>query len=109
MNEWLLLVGGGLLLYFGAEWFVGGASALALALRVPQIIGGLTVVAFGTSASPGPVSAPLRTLALDLGALLGMTILAAIFIRTERTITRLEGAVALGLYVAFTAITIARG
>ncbi|MBL9024270.1 MAG: calcium/sodium antiporter [Myxococcales bacterium] len=48
--EWLRLLGGGLLLYFGAEWFVGGASALALALRVPQILVGLTVVAYGTSA-----------------------------------------------------------
>jgi cation:H+ antiporter len=44
------LLGGGLLLYFGAEWFVGGASALALALRVPQLLIGLTVVAYGTSA-----------------------------------------------------------
>lgn len=42
MNEWIQLTGGGLLLYFGAEWFVGGASALALALRVPQILVGLT-------------------------------------------------------------------
>ncbi|MBL8114489.1 MAG: calcium/sodium antiporter [Acidobacteria bacterium] len=50
MNEGLLLAGGGLLLYLGAEWFVGGASALALALRVPQILVGLTVVAYGTSA-----------------------------------------------------------
>lgn len=50
MNEWIQLIGGGLLLYFGAEWFVGGASALALALRVPQILVGLTVVAYGTSA-----------------------------------------------------------
>jgi cation:H+ antiporter len=50
MNEWMQLVGGGLLLYFGAEWFVGGASALALALRVPQLLVGLTVVAYGTSA-----------------------------------------------------------
>jgi cation:H+ antiporter len=39
-----------LLLYFGAQWFVGGASSLALALRVPQILVGLTVVAYGTSA-----------------------------------------------------------
>ena len=38
MNELAALLGGGILLYFGAEWFVGGASALALALRVPQII-----------------------------------------------------------------------
>jgi cation:H+ antiporter len=50
LSEWIQLVGGGLLLYFGAEWFVGGASALALALRVPQILVGLTVVAYGTSA-----------------------------------------------------------
>jgi cation:H+ antiporter len=50
MTDWLELLGGGLLLYFGAEWFVGGASALALALRVPQILVGLTVVAYGTSA-----------------------------------------------------------
>jgi cation:H+ antiporter len=50
LNEWIQLIGGGLLLYFGAEWFVGGASALALALRVPQLLVGLTVVAYGTSA-----------------------------------------------------------
>lgn len=50
MNEWIQLLGGGLLLYFGAEWFVGGASALALSLRVPQLLVGLTVVAYGTSA-----------------------------------------------------------
>jgi len=50
MSQWVQLLGGGLLLYFGAEWFVSGASAIALALRVPQIIVGLTVVAYGTSA-----------------------------------------------------------
>ncbi len=50
MNEWIQLLGGGILLYFGAEWFVGGASGLALALRIPQILVGLTVVAYGTSA-----------------------------------------------------------
>ncbi|MDC0746572.1 calcium/sodium antiporter [Polyangium mundeleinium] len=49
-SPWIQLVGGGVLLYFGAEWFVGGASSLALALRVPQILVGLTVVAYGTSA-----------------------------------------------------------
>lgn len=50
MTDWIQLLGGGLLLYFGAEWFVGGASALAVALRVPQLVVGLTVVAYGTSA-----------------------------------------------------------
>jgi cation:H+ antiporter len=50
MLSWLWLAAGGWLLYFGAQWFVGGASALALALRIPQLIVGLTVVAYGTSA-----------------------------------------------------------
>jgi cation:H+ antiporter len=50
VSDWLQLLGGGLLLYFGAEWFVGGAAGLALALRVPQLLVGLTVVAYGTSA-----------------------------------------------------------
>lgn len=50
MLTWLMLIGGGWLLYFGAQWFVAGASGLALALRVPQLIVGLTVVAYGTSA-----------------------------------------------------------
>jgi cation:H+ antiporter len=47
---WLELLGGGVLLYFGAEWFVGGAAGLARSLRVPELIVGLTVVAYGTSA-----------------------------------------------------------
>jgi cation:H+ antiporter len=46
----MYLVAGALLLYFGAEWFVGGASSLALSLRIPQLLVGLTVVAYGTSA-----------------------------------------------------------
>lgn len=50
MNAWVLLLGGGVMLYFGAEWFVAGASSLARTLRVPQLIIGLTVVAYGTSA-----------------------------------------------------------
>jgi cation:H+ antiporter len=49
VSAWIQLVGGGLLLYMGAQWLVGGSSALALALRVPQLIVGLTVVAYGTS------------------------------------------------------------
>ncbi len=50
MTDWLTLLGGALLLYFGAEWFVGAASALAQTLRVPPLVIGLTVVAYGTSA-----------------------------------------------------------
>lgn len=50
MNEWVQILGGGVLLYLGAEWLVGGSSTLALALRIPQLLVGLTVVAYGTSA-----------------------------------------------------------
>lgn len=38
------------LLYFGAEWLVGGAAGLARSFGVRQFIVGLTVVAYGTSA-----------------------------------------------------------
>jgi cation:H+ antiporter len=52
----MMLLGGGVLLYFGAEWLVGGASGLARALGVPQLLVGLTVVAYGTSAPEVVVS-----------------------------------------------------
>ncbi|MCA9678080.1 MAG: calcium/sodium antiporter [Kofleriaceae bacterium] len=38
------------LLYFGAEWLVGGSARLASSLGVKPLIVGLTVVAYGTSA-----------------------------------------------------------
>ena len=46
----VMIAGGGVLLYFGAEWLVGGASGFARSLGVPQLLIGLTVVAWGTSA-----------------------------------------------------------
>jgi len=63
----------------------------------------------GASALVGNVGAPLRELASDLVALGVMTAVAAVLIRSDRTISRTEGAVAVGLYVVFVAITIARG
>lgn len=44
-----MLAGGGLLLYFGAEWLVAGASGLARSLGISALLVGLTVVAYGTS------------------------------------------------------------
>jgi cation:H+ antiporter len=44
-----MLAGGGLLLYFGAEWLVAGAAGLARSLGVSTLLIGLTVVAYGTS------------------------------------------------------------
>ncbi|PTX41630.1 cation:H+ antiporter [Christiangramia gaetbulicola] len=46
----LLLIGGFVLLIKGADWLINGASSLARAKNVPDLIIGLTIVAFGTSA-----------------------------------------------------------
>ena len=45
-----MLVGGLVLLYFGAEWLVAGAARLAESFGVAPLVIGLTVVAYGTSA-----------------------------------------------------------
>ncbi len=45
----ILFILGLILLYVGAEFLVRGSSRLALLARIPSIIIGLTVVAFGTS------------------------------------------------------------
>ncbi len=52
----LILVAGFVALVKGADWFVDGAAALAKKLKVPGLIIGLTVVAFGTSAPELAVS-----------------------------------------------------
>jgi len=44
------LAGGGAALYFGAGWLVRGGAGIAQKLRVPSLVIGLTVVAYGTSA-----------------------------------------------------------
>ena len=46
----ILLAIGFVLLVKGADWFVDGAAGIAEKLRVPQLIIGLTIVSFGTSA-----------------------------------------------------------
>jgi cation:H+ antiporter len=48
--SFILCVIGFILLYYGAEWLVNGASSLAKDLGITPIVIGLTVVAFGTSA-----------------------------------------------------------
>ncbi|MFP4600717.1 MAG: calcium/sodium antiporter [Persicimonas sp.] len=47
--EIFLFIVGLALLYFGAEFLVGGSSAIALRLGITPLVVGLTVVAFGTS------------------------------------------------------------
>lgn len=52
----VLLVVGFFLLIKGADWFVEGASKIADRFNIPQIIIGLTIVAFGTSAPEAAIS-----------------------------------------------------
>lgn len=47
--DYLFLIGGVALTILGSSWLVDGASGLAKRLRVPDLLIGLTVVAFGTS------------------------------------------------------------
>lgn len=59
MSLWLailLLVVGFALLIWGADFFVDGASRVAERMKIPQIVIGLTIVAFGTSAPEAAVS-----------------------------------------------------
>ena len=56
MLSYLMLIIGFFLLIKGADFFVDGSSSVAKILRVPAIIIGLTVVAFGTSLPEASVS-----------------------------------------------------
>lgn len=47
---------GFILLVKGADWFVDGSSSIAKKLRIPAVVIGLTIVAFGTSAPELAVS-----------------------------------------------------
>ncbi len=50
MGTGSMLLGGAILLFFGAEWLVRGGAGLARRLGVSPLIVGLTVMAYGTSA-----------------------------------------------------------
>lgn len=70
----LLLVLSLVILYFGAEWLVGGASSLAARLNISPLIIGLTIVSMGTSAPELVVSikaAMVGQSALSIGNVLG--------------------------------------
>lgn len=72
--EIVLLIISLVILYFGAEWLVGGASSLAARLKVSPLIIGLTIVSLGTSAPELVVSikaAMAGQSALSIGNVLG--------------------------------------
>lgn len=73
-----LLILGFVLLIKGADIFVEGASSIATKFHIPQIIIGLTIVAFGTSAPEAAVSisaAVKGNAGIAVGNILGSNIL----------------------------------
>lgn len=73
-----LLILGFIILIKGADVFVEGASGIAKKLNIPQIIIGLTIVAFGTSAPEAAVSisAGMKgTSGIAVGNILGSNIM----------------------------------
>lgn len=74
----IFLVVGFFMLIKGADWFVEGASKIADHFRIPQLVIGLTIVAFGTSAPEAAISiaAALKgTADITIGNVVGSNIL----------------------------------
>ena len=74
----VLMVIGFAILIKGADFFVDGASGVAERFHIPQIIIGLTIVAFGTSAPEAAISisaALAGTTGIAIGNILGSNLL----------------------------------
>ncbi|MCR5212920.1 MAG: calcium/sodium antiporter [Eubacterium sp.] len=81
--ELFKIVVGFILLIKGADFFVDGASAVAKKLGVPELVIGLTIVAFGTSAPEAAVSlsAALRgNNGISIGNVIGSNIMNVLLI-----------------------------
>lgn len=77
------LIGGFVLLIKGADVFVGGSSKLAAKLKIPPIVIGLTIVAFGTSAPEAAISitsAMSGNVDLAVGNIIGSNIMNVLLI-----------------------------
>ncbi len=81
--SFLLLILGFVLMVKGADFFIEGASSLALKLKIPQIVIGLTIVAMGTSAPEAAVSitsALKDTAGIAIGNVVGSNIVNVLLI-----------------------------
>ncbi|MDE6189438.1 MAG: calcium/sodium antiporter [Clostridia bacterium] len=78
-----LLIVGFVMLIKGADWFVDGASLIARKFGIPQIVIGLTIVAFGTSAPEAAISitsAVNQSSGIAIGNILGSNIMNVLLI-----------------------------
>jgi cation:H+ antiporter len=67
------------------------------------------LLCLGAAGLAGDVHATLASVAFDLAWVIGMTLLGALFLRSERTLTRPEGAVLLAAYIVFLGWALQRG
>ena len=75
--QYVLILLGFALLYYGAEWLVKGSASLARSLGVTPIVIGLTVVAFGTSLpelATSVVAALKKQMDISIGNLVGSNV-----------------------------------
>jgi len=84
-----------------------GHSALAVGNIVGSNIFNVLLI-LGVAALGGPVVGKLGEMHTDLGAMVALTLLAAIFLRSARRVTRAEGALLVASYAGFLAL-VARG
>ena len=73
-----ILIVGFLFLVKGADWFVEGSASIARKFGIPQLIIGLTIVAFGTSMPEAAVSitaAMQQNAGITIGNVVGSNIL----------------------------------
>ncbi len=102
------------MLYYGGAGLVGGASGIALNLRIPPLIVGLTVVAFGTSAPElfvSVLSALQNKMAVSLGNVIGSNVINIALIlgiaavaqpsEVNRSAVRIDAPVMFGTYALF--------
>jgi cation:H+ antiporter len=77
-----------------------GHSAIAVGNVVGSNIFNVLLI-LGAAGAAGPLEVPLRGAWLDIGGLVAMTLLAAVFLRGDRRVSRVEGSVLVALYIAF--------
>lgn len=75
IGAWLTI--GGVSLYFGSEWLVEGAKAIALSIGVSEAVIGVSLIAIGTSVpelAASVIAAAKQEKAISLGNLIGSNI-----------------------------------
>lgn len=110
----VFVVAGMAMLYYGGASLVGGAGGIALNLRIPPLIVGLTVVAFGTSAPElfvSVLSAVRGKMGISLGNVVGSNVINIALILgiaalarpadVDRSVIAIDTPVMFGTYVVF--------